>query len=345
MERLHLIPDPAPASKTGSVGAVPLSVSWPVMDLRALRCFVAVAEEGHFGRAAVRLHLAQPPLSRRIRDLEADLGCRLFDRIPTGARLTAAGKVLLPEARDLLARAERARERVRAAESVREVVLGAVAGAGLDSCPAALAVLRDTRPGLRLRLHEAPVTDPTGGLRERRVDLALTRLPFDTSGLTVRQLGVEPLVAALPADDVLAARSRLHVRELAGRPRFRLPAGTDARWRAYWLAADEDTPGPVVASVEECLHAVVWDGVTGILPAGAARRHARPGIAFVPVDGHPPSRLVLARRADAPDPLVDAVAAALADAHASADPLVGVHPVLPVAPPAAVAGAEASRPA
>ncbi|WP_079431467.1 MULTISPECIES: LysR family transcriptional regulator [Streptomyces] len=285
------------------------------MDLRALRCFVAVAEEGHFGRAAVRLNLAQPPLSRRIRDLEADLACRLFERIPTGARLTAAGEVLLPEARDLLARAERARELVRAAESVREVVLGIVAGAGLDAGPAALAALRSTRPGLRVRLHEAPVTDPTGGLRERRADLALTRLPFDTSGLTIRQLGTEPLVVALPAGDPLAARPRLHVGELAERPRFRLPAGTDERWRAYWLAADEDTPGPVVTSAEECLHAVVWDGVTGLLPAGAAHRHARPGVVFVPVDGHPPSRVVLARRADAPDQLVDAVAAALADAH------------------------------
>ncbi|MFJ4320409.1 LysR family transcriptional regulator [Streptomyces lavendulae] len=287
------------------------------MDLRALRCFVAVAEEGHFGRAAVRLHLAQPPLSRRIRDLEADLACRLFERIPTGARLTRAGEVLLPEARDLLARAERARELVRAAESVREIRLGTVAGAGLDVGPAALAILRSTRPGLRVRLHEAPMTDPTGGLRERRVDLALTRLPFDTSGLTICQLGTELLVAALPAGDALAARPRLHVSELAGRPRFRLPAGTDERWRTYWLAGDEETPGPVVTSAEECLHAVLWDGVTGLLPAGAARRHARPGIAFVPVDGHPPSRVVLARRADAPDPLVDAVAAALVDAHAT----------------------------
>ncbi|MCX5384819.1 LysR family transcriptional regulator [Streptomyces sp. NBC_00083] len=286
------------------------------MDLRALRCFVAVAEEGHFGRAAARLHLAQPPLSRRIRDLEADLGCRLLERMPTGARLTAAGEVLLAEARDLLARSERARERVRAVESAREVVLGTVAGAGLEAGPAVLAVLRDSHPALRVRLHEAPLTDPSGGLRGRRVDLALTRLPFDTSGLTVCQLGTESLVVALPADDPLAARPRLHIRELTGRPRFRLPAGTDAQWRAYWFAADEGTPGPVVASVEECLHAVAWDGVAGLLPAGAARRHARPGIAFVPVDGHPPSRIVLARRADAPDRLVDTVAAALIDAHA-----------------------------
>ncbi|GHC59334.1 LysR substrate-binding domain-containing protein [Streptomyces cinnamoneus] len=290
------------------------------MDLRALRCFVAVAEEGHFGRAAARLHLAQPPLSRRIRELEADLGCRLFDRIPTGARLTPAGEVLLTEARDLLERAERARERVRGAEAARVLVLGTVAGADLDVGPAALAALRRDRPGARVRLREAPITDPTAGLREGRVDLALTRLPFDTAGLTVRLLGEEPVVAAVPADDPLAARPRLRVAELAGRPRFRLPPGTDARWRAYWLAAEEDAPGPVVASVEECLHAVLWEGTVGLLPAGAALRHARPSIAFVPVDGHPPSRVVIARRAAVADPLVEALADALAAAAEQARP-------------------------
>lgn len=109
-----------------------------------------------------------------------------------------AGEVLLPEARDLLARAARARERVRAAESVREIALGTVAGAGLDAGPAALSMLRDVHPGLRVRLHEAPITDPTGVLRERRVDLALTRLPFDTSGLAMRRLGTEPVVRCCP---------------------------------------------------------------------------------------------------------------------------------------------------
>ncbi|WP_030277725.1 LysR family transcriptional regulator, partial [Streptomyces sp. NRRL B-24484] len=290
------------------------------MDLRALRCFVAVAEEGHFGRAAARLHLAQPPLSRRIRELEADLGCRLFDRIPTGARLTAAGEVLLVEARDLLERAERARERVRGAAAGRVLVVGVAAGAGLDVGPAVLAALRRSRPGLRVRLREAPVTDPSAGLRERRVDVALTRLPFDTAGLTVRPLGVEPVVAAVPAGDPLAARDRLHVTELAARLRFRLPVGTDARWRAYWLGAADGAQGPVVASVDECLHSVVWEGAVGLLPAGASVRHARAGVVFVPVDGHPPSRIVAARPAGCTDPLVDALVEALADALAAVPP-------------------------
>lgn len=314
----HLTAGAAVLSKTGFGWVGSFAVSWPVMDLRALHCFIAVAEEGHFGRAAVRLHLAQPPLSRRIRELEADLGCRLFDRIPTGARLTPAGEVLLAEARDLLERAERARERVRGAEADRVLVLGTVAGAGLEVGPAALAALRRNRPGVRVRLREAPVTDPTAGLREGRVDLALTRLPFDTTGLTVRQLGEEPVVAAVPTDDPLATLPSLRVTELADRPRFRLPTGTDARWRAYWLAAEkdapEDAPGPVVASVEECLHAVLWEGAVGLLPAGAVLRHARPGIAFVPVDDYPPSRVVIARRAAVTDPLVDALADALAAA-------------------------------
>ncbi|WP_406207718.1 LysR substrate-binding domain-containing protein [Kitasatospora sp. NBC_01560] len=197
-------------------------------------------------------------------------------------------------------------------------MLGTVAGAGLEVAAAALAALRRSRPGVRVRLREAPVTDPSAGLREGLADLALTRLPFNTAGLMIRQLGVEPVVAVLPADDPPATRPRLHVAELADRPHFRLPPGTDPQWRDYWLAAAEDAPGPVVASVEECLHAVLWEGAVGLLPAGAARRHARPGLAFVPADGHPPSRIVTARRAATADPLVDALAAALADAGVDA---------------------------
>ncbi|WP_327418768.1 LysR family transcriptional regulator [Streptomyces sp. NBC_01233] len=146
----------------------------------------------------MRLHLARPPLSRRIREREADPGCRLFDRVPTGARLTPAGEVVLAEARDLLERAERTRERVSAAEAGRVLVPGVVAGAGLEAGPPTLAALRRACPGVRVRLREAPVPEPSAGLREDRVDLALTRLPFDTAGLTVCLLGEEPVAAAFP---------------------------------------------------------------------------------------------------------------------------------------------------
>ncbi|MFH9355295.1 LysR family transcriptional regulator [Kitasatospora sp. NPDC017646] len=284
------------------------------MDLRRLRYFVAVAEELHFGRAAARLHMSQPPLSQRIRELENELGCQLFQRSAQGVRLTEAGSVLLGEARELLDAAERARERVRETGRRRTIVVGTVAGAGLEFGPRAAAAFRRTHPDAQVRLCEADISDPTAGLRSGRVDVALTRLPFDTAGLAVRLLETEPLVAAVPADDPVARRPHLRVGDLLGRPWIRLPEGADAAWRRYWLGeADSGEAversagagsGPVVRTVPECLHAIVWQGAVGILPAGATHRHRTEGITFVPLTDYPPSRVVLAWPSEVPDPAV-----------------------------------------
>ncbi|MEU8579344.1 LysR family transcriptional regulator [Streptomyces abikoensis] len=284
------------------------------MDLRRLRYFVAVAEELHFGRAAARLHMSQPPLSQRIRELENELDCQLFQRSAQGVRLTEAGSVLLGEARQVLDAAERARERVRETGRRRTIVVGTVAGAGLEFGPRAAAAFRRTHPDAQVRLCEAAISDPTAGLRSGRVDVALTRLPFDTAGLAVRLLETEPLVAAVPADDPVARRPHLRVGDLLGRPWIRLPEDADAAWRRYWLGeADSGEAversagtgsGPVVRTVSECLHAVVWQGAVGILPAGATHRHRTEGIAFVPLTDYPPSRVVLAWPSEVPDPAV-----------------------------------------
>ncbi|MER8184901.1 LysR substrate-binding domain-containing protein [Kitasatospora sp. NPDC094015] len=289
------------------------------MDHRRLRYFVAVAEEQHFGRAAARLHMSQPPLSQRIRELEDELDCRLFERSARGVRLTEAGAVLLVEARRLLEAAELVGERVRAVGRRRPVVVGTVSGAGLGFGPRIVAAFRRTHPDTEVRLSESGIDDPTAGLRSGRVDLALTRLPFDLAGLSVRHLGEESVVAALAVDDPLAGRGTVAVGELRDRPWIRLPEEADPAWRGYWSAgADGAASGPVVRSVAECLHAVLWQGAVGVLPAAAAHRHRTEGIAFVPVTGHPPSRVVLAWPSADPDPLVLAFAEAAATATATA---------------------------
>ncbi|MFJ4677611.1 LysR family transcriptional regulator [Kitasatospora sp. NPDC088783] len=270
------------------------------MELRTLRYFVAVAEELHFGRAARRLHLSQPPLSRAVKQLEADLGAPLFVRSPAGVALTPAGAVLLAEARTLLAHADRVRVRVGAAAGSAGITVG-ILGDGTDpGVFRSAAAYRRRHPGVDVRVRETDLTDPTCGLRAGLVDVALTRAPFDGTGLAVRTLRSDPVGAVLRADDPLARRERLRLAELADRRWFRFPPGTDPHWQAYWHGG-VPREGPVVRGVQECLQAVLWNGTVGLAPLG----HELPAeLAVVPVVDLAPSRVVVAWNERGADPLV-----------------------------------------
>ena len=260
------------------------------MELRTLRYFVAVAEELHFGRAATRLHMSQPPLSRAIRKLEDDVGAPLFTRSPAGITLTPAGAVLLDEARELLGHADVVRARVRAAAGAATLTIGLL-GDGTDPGVARLAAAyRRKHPGIGIRVRDTDLTDPTCGLRTGLVDVALTRAPFDETSLTVRTLRTDPVGVVLRADDPLARRDRLTLADLDDRSWFRFPEGTDPLWQSYWNAG---TPreGPVVRAVQECLHAVLWTGTIGLAPLG----HDLPAeLTTIPLTDMPPSRVVAA---------------------------------------------------
>ncbi|MFD6289449.1 LysR family transcriptional regulator [Streptomyces sp. NPDC060205] len=266
------------------------------MELRTLRYFVAVAEELHFGRAATRLHMSQPPLSRAIRRLESDLGAALFDRSSAGVALTAAGALLLDEARDLLGRADRIRERVTAAAGAAVLTVGLLGDSTDPGVLRLAAAHRRLHPHVEVRVRETDLTDPTCGLRAGAVDIALTRGPFDETGLAVRELRADPVGALLRADDPLARRESLKLADLTGRRWFRFPAGTDPLWQSYW-SGGESREGPVVRAVQECQQAVLWNGTVGmtLLDHEPAR-----GLRVVPLIDMPPSRVVLAwNRGDA----------------------------------------------
>ncbi|MFI8823945.1 LysR substrate-binding domain-containing protein [Streptomyces sp. NPDC053431] len=280
------------------------------MELRTLRYFVAVAEELHFGRAAARLHISQPPLSRAIKQLETGLGATLLNRAATGVTLTPAGTVLLDEARSLLDQADRARARVAAAADRPAALTIGLLGDGSDLGALRLAdAYREQHPGIEVRVREADLTDPTCGLRAGLVDIALTRAPFDETGLRVHELRTDPVGAVLRTDDPLAGRAHLKLAHLAGRRWFQFPEGTDPLWWAYWNG-DQPREGPVVRAVQECRQAVLWNGTVGMTPLG----HDMPeGLTAVPLTDMAPSRVVAVWNADDTNPLIpsfDRIAAA-----------------------------------
>ncbi|WP_308120185.1 LysR family transcriptional regulator [Streptomyces bambusae] len=270
------------------------------MELRTLRYFVAVAEELHFGRAATRLHMSQPPLSRAVKQLEAEIGALLFARSPTGVTLTPVGTVLLDEARALLDHADRVQVRVSAAAGAATITIG-ILGDGADPGLSRLAAAyRRSRPSIDIRIRDTDLSDPTCGLRAGLVDVALTRAPFDETGLTVRTLRTDPVGVVLRVDDPLARRDGLRLAELSDRRWFQFPQGTDPVWQSYWNGG-RPREGPVVRAVQECLQAVLWNGTMGLAPLG----HDLPAeLAMVPLIDMPPSRVVAAWNKGDANPLI-----------------------------------------
>ncbi|WP_037313451.1 LysR substrate-binding domain-containing protein [Amycolatopsis orientalis] len=274
------------------------------MDLRLLRYFVAVVDERHFGRAAARLRMTQPPLSRAIQQLERDLGVVLLLRSAAGVEPTAAGNTLYAEARTLLDQAERARALVRAAAGPATLTVGILADGAGEAGDRLAEAFRRRHPEVSIRFREADFTDPTTGLRAGLADVALTRSPFDETGLSVRVLRSDPVGIVLRHGDPLAGRTSLRLADVADRPWFQLPDGTDPLWREYWhgtVPVGERPAGPVVRTVAECQQAVLWNGATGIAPRG----HALPaGLVWVPLADMPPSPLVVAWVTGQDSPLI-----------------------------------------
>ncbi|WP_203838046.1 LysR family transcriptional regulator [Winogradskya humida] len=270
------------------------------MDLRLLRYFVVVVEERHIGRAAARLHITQPPLSRAIQQLESDLGATLLDRTPRGVTPTAAGAALAEEARALFEQVDRIRTRVRAEAGNPTLTIGTLADTAELVSNRVVDAFRREHPHVDIAVHEADLSDPTAGLRADLVDVALTRTPFDETGLRTLDLSSEPVGLVVRADDPLAGQQAVSVAVLTGRRWIRLPEGTDPRWAAYWTGQPSQD-APVLRTIQECLQSVLWNGASALAPLG---QPLPSGLAIVPVDDRAPSRLVVTWRDDRPAALV-----------------------------------------
>ncbi|MET7300681.1 LysR family transcriptional regulator [Embleya sp. NPDC005575] len=280
------------------------------LEVRELRYFIAVAEELNFSRAAQRLGMAQPPLSKAIAQMESRLGVRLLERTTRQVRLTNAGQVLLDQARIAVdavhAAARRAR---RAGQPTPQLVVAVKPGGDAGLLREILAAYRGR--GSHLPPPEVVVGgggEPIAMLRDGRADVALLRSPFDGQGLDSQTLVVEPRLAVLPAAHRLAGRRRLRLTDLKGEPIPRWK-GAAPSTTAYYTGCDgaeeagdghtgsapADTPeGPLVAGVEQLLEVVALGQAVAFLSRSTTERHQRPDIAYRPVTGLSPSAVMVA---------------------------------------------------
>ena len=220
-------------------------MSQPLIDIRAWRQFTMVAEELHFGRAAQRLHITQPPLTQAIAGLERQLGIRLFERNKRSVQLTPAGAALLPQAQDLIARALALPEQARAVASgeVGRLRLAFVSTVGFGGLPQWVRAFRASSPGVRLELTEATSDVQLQLLRDGRIDAGIVLHAQDEPappGMERQVIGQEPLLLALPARHPLAKARTLRFEQVCDEPlvlfpRAILPAihdGLHARYAA-----------------------------------------------------------------------------------------------------------------
>jgi DNA-binding transcriptional LysR family regulator len=209
------------------------------MELRHLRYFVAVAEELHFSRAAVRLRMAQPPLSQQIRQLEQELHVTLSSRTKRRVELTPAGRAFLDEARQVLEQAERAVRTAQRADrgEIGRLAIGFVPSADLDILPRVLRVWVARYPHVEIELHGLLPGAQGEALRDGRIQLGFVRLPMDEAGLVVESIQREPLLVALPRGHRLARRVRVHLADLAADTMILFPRDIAPGYHDLFIAA------------------------------------------------------------------------------------------------------------
>jgi DNA-binding transcriptional LysR family regulator len=279
------------------------------LDLRKLRYFVAVAEELNYGRAAARLHIAQPVLSRQIAALEVELGVVLFERSTSGTRLTDAGRVLLGEAELLLSNStaflRRARQVGRGADRFTIAFMPGIIVTPLSR------QLQQRFPGLTVDVIRTEWDTQAEVVHDGRADVSILRSPVDTRGLSVLPLFTEPRLVVMPAGHPLADRASVTVEELAHFDLLQdpdaVPEWRDAvrRVRPRALGRDRERL-PVVHAVESKLEHVASGRGLVVLPASTARYYTRGDIVARPVTGLPPGDVLIGYSAGRTSPYVEA---------------------------------------
>jgi DNA-binding transcriptional LysR family regulator len=263
------------------------------LDLRKLRYFVAVAEELNFRRAAERLHLAQPVLSRQIRALEKEMHVQLLVRDSGGTQLTEAGTQLLADAVRLLASAQAAQRRVaRVAGKTATFSVGFMPGLTVTE---PVRVLGAAHPELTVEVLRTDWTDQITVLHDGRADVGFIRMPVDLAGLQSLLLFREPRVAVLPSAHRLAGKNMVSIEDLADEHLLQHPDAVPEWQGIATELRDGRRPAFVDArSVEEKLERVAAGRGFSVLPESTATYYQRADVAWVPITDIAPNEVRLA---------------------------------------------------
>jgi DNA-binding transcriptional LysR family regulator len=293
-----------------------------LLDLRRVRYFVAVAEELHFGRAAARLYITQPVLSRQIRLLEQELGTKLLERSSRNVTLTVPGQQLLEDGRMLLSAAEATRRRCVASAEARPTLT--IGFWGHEWIAPALRGFAAEFPGVDTRLHRIAWDDQIDVIHDGRVDVAFVALPVDAQALELLPFQSDQRVAVLPADHPCADRSEIGIEDLADDPVIVQGGATDD-WNAFHNVdprPDGTRPrrGPVANNFQEKLELVAAGAAVSFLPESVARHYIPPGVVYVPVRGIPPIEICIAWKPGRASPLVDGFIRAVRSSATTSSP-------------------------
>ncbi|GAA2775287.1 LysR family transcriptional regulator [Saccharopolyspora taberi] len=292
------------------------------MEFRHLAGFVAVAEELHFGRAAARLNIAQPPLSQQIRQLEHELGVQLFERSTRSVRMTSAGQAMLDPARRVLADLDVATRAALAGGrgETGRVSIGFPGASSHHALPRLTRAVRARHPGIELVLRGQTYSgEALTKVAEGELDLGFVRLPVRRDGVDVRLIEHEQLVAALPAEHRLAGEPEVSLPDLADEPFVTFPGTRGSAVRDALVHACV-TAGFNPRIVQEApdsytILALVGAGVGVTLTVSSVQHIQAEGMVFRPLAGPArPMSFALAWRRDNPSPALRSVLAVAEEA-------------------------------
>lgn len=283
------------------------------MELRQLQYFLAVAEELNFGRAAERLQMAQPPLSRQIRQLEEELGVELFRRTKRRVELTEAGRAFLEEARQILAQVEqgvRVAQRASRGE-IGRLVVGFEGSSTYDVIPISLKVYRERFPEVDLVVYAMTTEEQIQALLEGRIGLGFVVSPLNDKRLAIETILREPLVLAIPENHPLVTRSEVRVRELESEPfiTFQRDRGCGLYDQLIAVCQRAGFSPRVIQEADEMqvILGFVAAGLGITLLSSSVQHFQRPGVVYRALQPSPPKvALALAWRRDAPSAVLQA---------------------------------------